>query len=419
MAENLIKDLIRVKTARTHARLTRLKLFEAFGVPAGLLAFWVFLVVSGGFAYLPPVGQALLLIGFNALFWISLGVGLFRFRAPSKAAAREALDASHPERPISALDDRPAVINASTKTYWARHRDRLKSVLYELKPPLFNDIWKRRDPLFLRFILPVAMFGVVGLNSQTAGERLRVAAGTDIGALFGASEIEVTAWLTPPDHTGVAPVFLDPETDIAHIPDGTQLTVRVHGPGRPTLKRSAMDGGSLSGLRSLRMEQMPDGAYETQLEIDASQRVALHFWGKRANWDISADDDDAPTIEFVGEPERGEDDQLTFEWTAEDDYGLSGVELLIRPTPESGLSDTGQDIVALELTSSFSREVSDTSRLDMTRHKWAGLEVEMRLRATDAAGQSGLSEPVVRELPEKLFLDHCFFYSFNRPLPYI
>ena len=59
MAENLIKDLIRVKTARTHARLTRLKLFEAFGVPAGLLAFWVFLVVSGGFAYLPPVGQAL------------------------------------------------------------------------------------------------------------------------------------------------------------------------------------------------------------------------------------------------------------------------------------------------------------------------------------------------------------------------
>lgn len=405
MAEDLTKDLIRVKTARTHARLTRLKLFEAFGIAAGLLAGWIILVVSGGFAALSPVLQALIFIGFTFSFIAALIFGFVRFRAPSKAEARATLDASHPEHPISALDDRPAVINASTKIYWARHRDRLKSILYDLKPPLFVQDWKRRDPLYLRFILPVAMIGVLGLNSQTAGQRLAMASNTDVGALFGASEIEVTAWLTPPDHTGVAPVFLDPETDIARIPDGTQLTVRVHGPGRPTLKRSAMDGASLDGRRSLRMEQMPDGAYETQLEINASQDVALHYWGKRASWAISADDDDAPSIEFVGEPEHGEDDQLTFEWSAEDDYGLSGVELLIRPAPETGLADRGEDVVALELTSSFAREVSDTTRLDLTRHKWAGLQVELRLRATDAAGQSGLSEPVVRELPEKLFLE--------------
>ena len=172
MAEDLTKVLIRVKTARTHARLTRLKLFEAFGIAAGLLAGWIILVVSGGFAALSPVLQALIFIGFTFSFIAALIFGFVRFRAPSKAEARATLDASHPEHPISALDDRPAVINASTKIYWARHRDRLKSILYDLKPPLFVQDWKRRDPLYLRFILPVAMIGVLGLNSQTAGQRV-------------------------------------------------------------------------------------------------------------------------------------------------------------------------------------------------------------------------------------------------------
>ena len=47
----------------------------------------------------------------------------------------------------------------------------------------------------------------------------------------------------------------------------------------------------------------------------------------------------------------------------------------------------------------------DITQLDLTRHRWAGLPVEMQLVATDGAGQTGLSEPLDFTLPEKLFLD--------------
>ncbi len=50
-------------------------------------------------------------------------------------------------------------------------------------------------------------------------------------------------------------------------------------------------------------------------------------------------------------------------------------------------------------------DIKDTTQIDLTRHRWAGLPVDVQLVVTDASGQEGTSETVPFVLPEKLFLD--------------
>ena len=51
------------------------------------------------------------------------------------------------------------------------------------------------------------------------------------------------------------------------------------------------------------------------------------------------------------------------------------------------------------------RNAGDAASMDLTRHKWAGLQVALTLEATDAADKVGRSETVMMVLPEKLFLE--------------
>ena len=40
--------------------------------------------------------------------------------------------------------------------------------------------------------------------------------------------------------------------------------------------------------------------------------------------------------------------------------------------------------------------------IDLVRHRWAGMDVMVKLRATDAAGHTGESKEVAYKLPEKI-----------------
>ena len=97
-------------------------------------------------------------------------------------------------------------------------------------------------------------------------------------------------------------------------------------------------------------------------------------------------------------------DRAAFDWSVMDDYGVAALDLLITPTPNSGVEPSAPDVIALELPAIEPREATGDVALDMTRHKWAGLQVQARLRAVDAAGQEGLSSPIEFTLPSRLFL---------------
>lgn len=405
MADVLNIPLVRTKIGRTHARLMRLRLFEAFGTPIGLLLVAIMLVVSGVFAQLPASGRAIVWFFGAALLIVTFARGFLRYRQPSKAEARERLDANHPERPISSLSDRPAVSGPDTRRYWDRHQTYLLSTLRALKSPSFSKEWRKSDPLFLRFILPALLIIFVGVNSNLATDRLRAAAGTDLGALFGADEMEITAWLTPPDHTGEAPVFLTSETQTADVPVGSVLTLRVHGPGTPRIRREALEDVKLTGRKRFALKKADDGAYQIELPINSPQRITLTYWGERAKWDLSTNPDLPPEIRFDSEPALGENDALAFDWSAEDDYGIASVALVIEPTAEAGMPEGSIDRVSVDLPVTLARKAGDAASMDLTRHKWAGLPVALTLEASDAADKTGRSETVTMILPEKLFLE--------------
>lgn len=405
MADNLIQTLLRRKIDGTHARLTRLKLFEAFGVPAAIAFAALILVITGGFERLSPFLQALTFLIVIAVFALSVLRGWRNYRAPGKAEARDRLDASHPERPVSAYSDHPAKITAESRPYWDRHKDRLTAIVATLPLPKFADEWKKADPFYLRVISPAILILVCIFFQDGLTSRLNNAARTDIGALFGAQNIEITAWVTPPEHTGEAPVFLDSIGPQTSIPEGSELTIRVHGPGKPNIRRSELNDAPLRGPRSLGLDHADDGAWEFQMQVDGPQTIAVNYWGTRAQWDLNTQPDMPPQIEFGSDPGIGEDDALIFDWSASDEYGVIGVNLIISPTEASGLDANLTDRVSVETPSSSFREASDNASLDLTRHKWAGAEVELTLEAVDAIEQTGTSDTIVMRLPEKLFLE--------------
>src|SRR5258708_28653557 len=59
--------------------------------------------------------------------------------------------------------------------------------------------------------------------------------------------------------------------------------------------------------------------------------------------------------------------------------------------------------IPLSLPSQNAKDATGSTYQDLTAHPWAGLPVVVQLHATDATGQTGVSEEVAMTLPERKF----------------
>ena len=89
---------------------------------------------------------------------------------------------------------------------------------------------------------------------------------------------------------------------------------------------------------------------------------------------------------------------MRLDYQATDDYGVELAKAVIRR--EDGNSDETIEL-EMPLPGLHLKEAQATSYHDLSPHPWAGLPVEIRLVATDALGQTGESEPVRMNLPER------------------
>ena len=175
--------------------------------------------------------------------------------------------------------------------------------------------------------------------------------------------------------------------------------------------------GALS-LTETVSERTEDDASATEsaqsFEIATSGEIAIEGAGGRS-WDIIAEADAVPEVEFDGPISRGEAGRMEAPFLARDDYGVVSGQLEIvldldKVVRRFGLSIDPEPRVALlidvPMTISGDRsEFSDVIIEDFSKHPWANLPIAASLSVEDAAGQTGLSAPQYATLPGRRFFD--------------
>ncbi|MEH6809030.1 MAG: DUF4175 family protein [Hyphomonas oceanitis] len=399
MADTDGMKAINAKVSATWRTLTLFALGRAFWPLFVFTCLFIAMALAGVFDRVQPAIGAVMTLVFFIGGGLLLLRGLRRYDAPTRQAALQALDRQSDLRPLTSLADRPADPSRGAQTLWRHHRARLLSELGNLHPPSLSAAWKALDPYFLRAILPAALIAIAVIAWSDAPGRVYRAFAPDYGALMGADDMVVEAWITPPEHTGRAPIFLKPGLDGLRIPKGSEVTLRTQAPSAPRLVMKGRKTHKQAFVAT------PDGAFEAKAKVMEDTRLSVRWWGERAAWRLLASPDDPPTVKFVVIPSVGKQDRIEFTWSASDDYGVTALELAISLRDPNPAAPDAEDRMPVPMPGVTPTESTDAAQLDLTRHRWAGLPVNVRLVATDGAGQEGTSDSVPFILPEKLFLE--------------
>ena len=366
--------------------------------------------------------QFLSLIGFGRIVpgwfhWLAFAVfamvvGVLLYRAilglprvgREWAMARVEKESGLAHRPLTALSDQLAgnSNDPGTRELWHAHRAAMRRRARKLKFVLPVPGLARKDPWALRSAVALLLF--IGL--AVAGEQwlLRVEEGvTPELERVAALPASFDAWITPPEYTRLPPVFLSAagakKKEALRVPAGAKLLLRVHGGHRaPVL---LLDG------EELEVKTVEDSNFEAAAVIGEGITRTEHSsleirqdGREMASWQLLIVPDQPPAAAFQTRPSVTEQRAVRFDYRVRDDYGVAALEArLKRPESPGGKPER----VALSLPGNRVMDAIDTSYHDLTPHKWAGLEVEIRLAARDETGQTGVSQAVLVTLPERDF----------------
>lgn len=381
----------------TRAGMAAERLARAFWLPVSLALLGGAGLAFDLFALLPGNGPALGLAVLGLAVAVSAAIGAWRLRWPTRAEAAARLDRSLPGRPLAALTDSPAIGGGdpAALALWQAHLARMAARAAAARPVPPAPGLARRDPYAFRLMALTA-----------AGMALLFAAPQRLGDLPGlpgpagaAPGPSWEGWIVPPPYTGQPTLYLNEiDRPAFEVPQGALVTLRLYGPVPVT---QALGGEPRSDESGQAME----------FAIAHSGRLSI---GPRT-WELTVLPDFAPSIGFTGPLVRGRGGVLTQPFMAEDDYGVTGAEaqialdlaavdrrhgLALEPEPRADLT------LDLPLPMTARRtQVTETLREDLAQHPWAHLPVQIVLQATDAAGQSGRSEPRAADLPARRFFE--------------
>lgn len=416
---------------RLRAKLRFQMLLERFGPPVLALAMLAGLFVAAAFSGVLGVlgiwGHWLVL----GLFIAAGGGILWRWRHarwPSPAQVDTRLDALNAglHAPLATLADQPTVHDPLAQALWQRHLAQAEQRLAALKVPTLTTGFAARDPYSLRILIAVAVIA----SAYAAGhdKTARLHAALTPGALLAATTPpRLDLWLEPPAYTGRPVVFFSvPPAQQIDMPVGTRVVVQLsqqmgetyrlalrHGAGlveapeaQPEAPASASQKpaspaqasstahATVSAMRAIRVL-----AGDADLDISASGRV-------QARYRFHALPDSPPEAQWLGltlerHYEHGRARQaLQLHYRLADDYDLAQTDLVVERAVAAKaptLFDPPETLLPQE------RREHKTA-VDLFDHPWAGAEVNMRIRARDAAGQTAFSLPRRFTLPAPVFV---------------
>ena len=389
---------------------------------AGLFALYV---MSGLAAWLPgllrlPVTLAILGGGLHLL-----RRGLRGLRPPTRAEAMARIErrSALPDAPLRALTDElpPEMArDGRTRALWRAHRERMARAAANLKVGLPHSPVPRRDPYALRNALALALLAALFLGGAERFQR-NLPLALSPAAITTPEEAALDAWLNPPAYTGRAPVVLASAGRIVKGADGnailapqdSRLVVRVATDAPPALELYALMPSGAAGRRLSSTALVRNGeetGFHIEKRIDRPVVAVIRAGAELARWRISVIPDTPPVAVLRGKPARTPAGGLVLDWKVEDDHGVSGLKATFRlaataerkPGERPPLRFDPPDF-RIPLKRNNPKRASGTHTQDVAAHPWSGLEVVMRLEATDQAGQTGLSKPVRFRLPGRVF----------------
>jgi len=369
-------------------------------------ACWPALAVLGTFLVLalfdllpnlPGLLHAALLLSLSAVFVVALVAAFRKLFVPDRFAARRRIEQASglQHRPLQTLADRPSgPLDSQAAGLWQAHLRRMEGATGRLRIGVPHAGFAARDPWGLRALLAILLLiGVVDAGTDWRDRLVRAVAPTiAIGPAPIAASLDI--WVTPPEYTGLAPLFLRPGTvETVRIPTGSTLLAQVH--GGQSVPSFAIDGDSRG------FEPVDKQNYRASATMASGKQLKVTQAGTTlGSWPIEIIPDNPPKIAFAKPPEGTTHAALRIDYQASDDYGIEAVKAVIRR--EGGKPDETIELEA-PLPGLHLKEAQATSYHDLSPHPWAGLPVEIRLVATDALGQPGESEPVRITLPERKF----------------
>ncbi|MBX6321028.1 MAG: TIGR02302 family protein [Rhodospirillaceae bacterium] len=372
-------------------------------------ALWPALFVAGLFALavlfdllpqLPGWLHLAILLGFAAALGIAAWRGPARIAWPDRRAAGRRLEVGGglPHRPLTAVADPLAAGgDEAAQGLWQVYRERRRAELRRLRIGLPRTGLARVDPLGLRAALVLLLIVGAVAGGGDGTRRLLRALSPDLSALAAGPAPTVEAWITPPAYTGQAPILLDArggEGGAVSAPEGSTLLVQVHG----NLRQPRL----LIDSKSTPLDPVGPDTFRTSVELAGGSRLAVEQGGRTlARWALTIIPDRPPRVAFADAPAATDRGALRLSFGASDDYGLDAVQAVIT---RAGTGAAGEPLeLDLPLPGLGVKTAKATSYQDLTPHPWAGTPVSIRLRARDARGQTGLSDPVDMVLPERSF----------------
>jgi uncharacterized protein (TIGR02302 family) len=422
------------RTLRRAALIVTIERLWPLAWPALGVAF-VFLgfAFAGVFDALPGAVHALTLAVFAMALTASVLLGVRRFKPIAAEAARRRVehDSGLDHQPLTALSDDIAVgrDDALARALWRRSRARAAEAADRLRVAAPDPDMARRDPLALRAVAVLALaVGVGAVWSADPLDRLARALTPDLSDP-SARVADVQLWITPPPYTGLPPITrtwtppvpevdaapanpartantepnAEPDADI-RLPVGSRVLARMVGGAAPSLRIGDTETafellGGDGAARAFRAETTVGGP-ATDGTVDLG---VLSDGAPVASWPVRIVGDRAPEIVFTAPP-AGDGPRLRLPYEANDDYGVTGLEVVIRHADGAETADGSAEIRApLPLGRQRGRVVAGSPIRDFSDHPWAGTQVLVRIEARDAADHVGATEDFPMVLPFRVF----------------